>query len=636
MAIEFIRLELRKNRLIFIGLTAAFILSLPLMAMVWAKSRYPMSQGIDATLAFWTFLGLPGAALLFGGSSGSELRTEPADSAEGPLPLSPLGRVGGALSACGIHMVLLAVLVVLLSFSVSPVWRGAFLERSNSVPLAQPFFLLLAFTLVDLLILSFVAAYCLRSGILGGLIGALLGGLTTSFLVVGLALEIPFRERVGYVGLSLWPVAAALGGGLYAMYSASGVMERRFSSSRWRLIGIAAGLCVGTVLAYASLSRSFEKLFESMRLHDSRGERFRGEGLTDVAIFPAARKAAAQGALLLSLDGKLVWVTPSGSRTTLLPGERRSLGDFLTRPHWESGQSTAWGEDGRLWVMTRPDTTEYEIWSGPAQGPLALIRRNNDKHWLSSFARDGRKLGMLAWSNRAWHYAEMPSSGAPPIWKDIGADRGEFIARGREREGWAASLSEDRRALTLKPKEGRSVRWRLPGSTAAARQKQVLASWVGGKKMFLVPVRHGGGSALAVCVMDGVCSLEWKGGARESYVLSSNPDGSLWGRRDQGSLHVVTAEGKFLPPLRLASARDARVLRASGSRVWVLSNSGYLSMLDAGTGKPLEHWALSGKFDRRSELAPNFQAVEEGVFFRAGHQLYFIDWAGASRRLGAL
>lgn len=640
MALDYILLELRKNRLIFIGLTGSFFVSLPLMALAWARSRYPAAQGIDATLAFWTLLGLPGAALLFGGASGAELRSESAESAEGPLPLSPLGRVGGALTACGFHLALLAVLVVLLSFAASPAWRSVFLERSNSVPLAQPFFLLLTFTLTDLLILSFVASYCLRSGILGGLLGILLGGLTTLCLVVGLALEIPFRERSSFAGASAWVAAAALGGGLFALCSAASLMERRRRSSTMRILGIAAGLGLGTLSAYAILSRSFESLFQSMYLYHSRSVRFKGEGLSDTELFPAARKASAQGVLMMSMDGKLDWIKPSGDRATLLRGERRTLGDFLVRPHWDSIKSTAWDKDGRLWVMTRPDTAEYEIWSGPAQGPLTLYRRNQDKNWLDSFARSEGELGMLSWSSRSWNFAELPRPGAPPRWRNVGPDRGEFLMRGWVRTGWAATLGEDRASLIHAPQSGRETRWRLPGKALSSRQKHVLAAMVGGKKAFMVPVRRAGGAALAVCRPGGACALEWPSDAEASYDLSSNPDGSLWGRRDRRTLQVVSAEGRFLPPLRLADASGAgpqvgaRVLRASGGHVWMVLNHAHLVKLDAETGKPLNQWPLPDTSILRRERESSLHVAEDGFFMHTGKRLFFIGWDGRAKSLG--
>src|SRR5262249_2854372 len=97
--LEYAKLELRKNRLLTGGLAGAFVVTLPIPALVAPLAQLKAAQSVHAALAFWTAFGVAVLAAFLGGASGGELRSQPSCAAEAPLPISPRGRAFGALAA---------------------------------------------------------------------------------------------------------------------------------------------------------------------------------------------------------------------------------------------------------------------------------------------------------------------------------------------------------------------------------------------------------------------------------------------------------------------------------------------------------------------------------------------------------
>ena len=106
---EFIKLELRENLLLLVGLASAFFLSLPLLVVGSILSPHRVADVLHAGLAFWNLLGIPLIAVILGGAFGSGLWNETAHDAEEGLPLSPRAKVIGSFAAATIQAACSAV-----------------------------------------------------------------------------------------------------------------------------------------------------------------------------------------------------------------------------------------------------------------------------------------------------------------------------------------------------------------------------------------------------------------------------------------------------------------------------------------------------------------------------------------------
>jgi hypothetical protein len=172
----------------------------------------------------------------------------------------------------------------------------------------------------------------------------------------------------------------------------------------------------------------------------------------------------------------------------------------------------------------------------------------------------------------------------------------------------------------------------------------VYAVTVAGRTLFIVPSREKAGSV--ACVYEGTRPVRqvWRSPESVRYSLEQTADGTWWGSRDKFSLHLLTREGEFLPPLSVEPAlRDLkagrgepkgmpRVLRMAEGRLWLLAEAGrYLMVADAGTGRLLESWEMPKGCDDAISLP---HATAEGFFLDGRKGLYFIGWDGKTRRGG--
>ena len=159
------------------------------------------------------------------------------------------------------------------------------------------------------------------------------------------------------------------------------------------------------------------------------------------------------------------------------------------------------------------------------------------------------------------------------------------------------------------PRKGRQPDWYKAGPNAAWKDQAAealvrdgLASWAGtdgrlrrskgtevsaflvhavtvaGKTLFIVPDREKTGSV--ACVYEGKRLVQqvWRSTESVSYTLEGAAEGTWWGWRDKFSLHLLTREGRFLPPVSVEPALrglvgelqgHARVLRMEEGKVWL-------------------------------------------------------------------
>lgn len=364
------RLEGRKHRLMFGGLAAAFLASLPLAALSGRAYEIPAGSALDGMLTLWTFVGLPLAAAIYGATAGAGLRAPAVEEAEAPLPLPAPARLRGALSGAASGYLGLFALVM-----------GAWLVRvqgpSSATPgtlaAAAPFSLALE---LAVLTASFVIGYASRHAVLAGLAGLSLGLL--AFVPAGAAVLIDwtFGSRAD-LGLGGWAVVAALGLGSPGAALAAGrlVLPRLARSAR---VGAAAwttaALLLLAPLAPASL------LFSSSlaRLNGTQSEvggRWGSPPPSETAAF-AAVPGRVEGRFYATFDGGLLFRPADGPEVVLAPGNPLSPMTLWRKSMHPAFTNAGWGWDGRLWAqrsLERDGRVIREVYSAPKLGPLRLV-----------------------------------------------------------------------------------------------------------------------------------------------------------------------------------------------------------------------------------------------------------------------
>lgn len=640
---KYMMLELRKNRVLFIGMAGTFLGSIPLAALVSVINHIPVDQGVKALLLFWSLAGLPGIAVLFGASAGAGLRSEPMRDAETLLPVSHNQRAGGALLAAGIY---LGLLFLLFMIPAGPLVYDIAVNSESR--LVQPFLGLMPFLLVYSLMLSFICAYVIGQGIVGGFLGIVFGGLTVAALTLGLVLQMFFDFRAPFTGLAVIVMGLALWGAVSALKRTAPLVERR-SKAGWKNITLTAlAIMAGIVCALFSLSVTYNRLLRSFYMPGNEISWLWRMG--SKSYQPEDFKNAPRGILLNSLAGELTWIVPDGRRTVLIKGERRPIKDLLRSPWSRQIRSIAWDEDGSLWALRHMvDYSacfkdgcphEFQLWHG-------IPGESFEKHSNILFGKDPYKLirgrsGLVILAKNtqddSHQYGALPPKNRQPQWLPAGKDKETAMSHVLAESGRIAVLSKDKRTLTQKLANGKVRRWELPGKgfypkATLADDRMLFTAGVTLKK---------GGSALAVCRPDGKVELKWRKGPLHIEVT---PNGTLWGFGIFNVLYIAV-NGEFMPPLdlkdiledtrakkgRLKGYRFMRVIHADRSNVWMLAGDRCLAKLDIMTGKLIKRWRLPNYFMRIRDRYVH--VVEDGFFLLAGRRLYFIGWDGKRRNLG--
>lgn len=647
-----VSLELRKNRLLFIGMAVTFAVSLPASSLVAVMRDAAAAKGLAAALVFWTLVGLPGLAVLFGASAGAGLRADGARSAESLLPVSPRRRVFAAFLAAFAHLWLVALLILLGSFVLSPGWFTTLVTQDAWItthPVVRSFFVVLIFALTYLLLMSFSLAYAVQHGIMGGMLGLVLGAAASLPLAWGLALHLQFGFRMAFVGLGASALAAALALGLWALYEVVPWIElgKRFRWYRACLAALAVVMsCAVCVAAFGFTQRRLR-----MRLRgvvDATMNHW-GTEETTRALMPEVREVAGKGFLGSRLDGALVRVRPDGSRSVLIPGQDRSSREFLDRPWLRWVRSAAWDSDGSLWVLREQPRT-YELWHGKPDGPLAL--QGIYGGWGIRIVRRGRELGLERYDSslKRRMYAPLPGKGKAPVWR-VGGKRFEsFLRAGWEEDGLIARLSKDRRFLTQKLPSGKIRVWSLPGqgirhySFAALRP----AVSMGKETVFLIGVQLARDErGLAVCREDGSVDVEWRLKGDGFFGLRVADDGTIWTWRDKGTLMAALPDGTFLPPVDLKAVLASLkapfptlwvlpdLVHREGRQAWLTVKDRMLIRVDLDKGTLLDRWDFPDAPDNRTQRwhYSGLQTTDTGLFYHSGRHLYFIRWDGSIRKL---
>ena len=271
--IDFAMLELRKNRRTLLGIAGVFAASLPLEAWALrALACYPFLAGVNVAGRLWIALGLPGLALLLGSSAGAALRRESSRGTEDALPISPYRRAWTALAAAALQEGILITLFVLAEALISSL-PGQREWGAHMLPLMgwgwQACGLL--FFSMCALIASFICAYAVNSGVLGGLAGLGLTVLPALLLLPGFLIPLmgPILESFN-LAASLasavyqqpWRMLPALAltaaGFAFALNWTVTRVERAQGAGWVRAAAVVAALVSGPLLGYRAAARGTE------------------------------------------------------------------------------------------------------------------------------------------------------------------------------------------------------------------------------------------------------------------------------------------------------------------------------------------------------------------------------------------
>jgi hypothetical protein len=645
-----LRLELRKQRLAFIGLAAAFVVTLPLAWLGAAIGHVDRRATIDALFLFWTLVGLPAAAALLGASAGAGLRAEPAAPAESVLPMAPSQRAAMALAAAAVQLAVLTALILLIAVIVSPGWRTTFTEKVWSAPEFQrAVFRLMVFSLSYILAVSFACAYALGHGLAGGLLGLGLAGIGSTALAAASGMQALYEEReLLRPGAAVFVQALCLGGVGYALGRSASRLERR-AGLGWRdfvLCGL--GVSLGAALCVLAMGKTFDRLVRRPQpIHQD--EYFSRAQKLALRLVPGLREAEGQGLLAANMEGELLLLKPDGRRLVLTPGDRVTLSDIFDVPLLDRNHSAEWDSDGTLWSLHSKPRHGTGSWTGwdrtlmhgrPGerfqQLPLA-----SDGGW--QLTHRGPQVGTLGWAGDGkQRFTPLSAKGAAGS-RPVDGELPKMFSEGWAEQGLAAAAGKDGKSISWR---GRT--WRLPGRIADGILFELSlfpAVTKGPAPVFAVNVTDAANKkSLVLCRPGAQPQIPWPGAGFYADGISS--DGTLWGFKNGWTMLMIRPDGSAAPALDLQHAITTLpdqvihrtkgmsefpiLLRVGDGEAWLLLNGRWLARVDTRTGR-----LMSARGLRRTPKngRDSVHAVPEGFFFHDGERTWFVDWDGKARKL---
>ncbi len=643
---ELLLLELRKQRLAFIGLAGAFVATLSIAAVVGVLTSITARDGAEAAVLFWTLFGIPFSGVLLSSSAGAGMWRQPSCLAETILPVSPAKRAAGGLLAALIYFLVLAIIIFLFYTFMNP-------RLFQLAPLADsPWVLgasaaLLVGAMLGLQLACFVCALASGHGLLGGMLGIAISVGTAAFMLFGFGLELAFylngEGPFPWFGSMIAPFS--LIGCLLALKICATWVEREIQSG-WRRRAVVGGmLCAGffpgilAVLHVGIILADKPRLVLAVSDTGDVGHLaypWNPAQQLAHAMLPAVRAAEAGTVLTQTFTGEICLLHADGRRRVLKDGTYNPF-RWIYSPRISGVQDVAWDETGRLWVQFDPrgggKVPHCAIWAASEGEPLRQVYARNilcgDLGW---FAYMGRELVLLKFT------------GTCDVWRIQKNERQHLKLKGSWRDWRDAGLPQ------AWEKEGLAIR----NSSAGFRQSDwIAATRVGGRNLFLHEGESKGCAFLSVRERGGPERRHWcapsiMGDFRNSaeHRLALLPDGSYWGPRDRYSLHVLTAEGEFLRPLFLWPGlrelpkelpRDSEwpegrptVLRRNGDSLWLIAEHRFLVQVNMRTGQFERWWRLP---DSSNCGYFRWRTTEGGFFLDTGLRIYFVDWEGRARKL---
>jgi len=201
-------------------------------------------------------------------------------------------------------------------------------------------------------------------------------------------------------------------------------------------------------------------------------------------------------------------------------------------------------------------------------------------------------------------------------------------------------------------------KWILPGARKYDKNWPIKGYLLRGGPAFMLQASIEGEDYTYLCRSGAKPQLIWPKyypGLRGPFIT---PRGMIWTRssnlstKDSGLYFLIVDEdGKGLPPYRLpddvmgtgVDSNKIIPLRAAGNSVWFNAGGKYLLKVDAsGAGKP-ERWRLPSIAERpimifggspgEEDYYKAVTPVGDGIIVAALDGVYFMDWAGNSKKI---
>ena len=579
--INLIKLELRKSRMVFVGLAAGFVISLA-SSLVWPN--IPLASGLEAVLVQWMYFGFSVAGLLFGCSAGAALRQRETAAAESILPFSPGKRILASLSANALWTIPFLLVSLLGQHAHQSVFCGLYLFLSG-----------------------FTCSYLFGNGVAGGCAAVItLVPLWDMLFRTNLYPWLYTRTYTLYSLVKLPTVLAAFGGMAGVLWLACNRLEKKRSFGIWGMTLVIAGLLAGDVTAIGSFLYAVRKT------------------AVETWICPVRMSEGAdkwEGHLpTITLSGEIGLIDQNGKRTVLLPGWYRPPFAYFRSPKYRFPSevvSMVIDKDSGLWVLFhnntlyRAKTPDSKL--EPQSEITAQIPQGLD--YVLAWKFDTLSLRSIYWNRaecRCSYAAIPPADGKKLVWTKHTGDVciGDSSSPRREYKKSEAY----RNSLNTAGKTG----WKKQGRPQFKYFPLAGGAWydMSQNELFVISP---------------------KGEYMPPFDLAilTKQTGNMQGLESALSSLCQSDEAK-----RLGITADeilwlARPLRWNNGHLWVISG-GWLFELDmAGSrvvwGGPLPKWRPSLEFARR----PPLQITSEGFFWEADNgQVYFVKWDSDSSQLG--
>ena len=676
---EIAKLQMRKNRLIFVGMGLTILGSIPFAAGIALYNGHPSFYGIDSALYFWSFLGLPVVAVLLGSSSGAANASDPLVSAEELFPVSPVRSAFASIGASIAHMAILTVAFLLVAFLVSAQWRESLILvvpgvsrwlRAVEEPIVRPMFWLCVSSLPLFVAASFCIAYWVRNGIVGGALGLGLVATTVVTLAGGAAIEIFYAYRAPFTGkmIFLW-----IGSLSAIMWAASEIARRvgRRENYHWRrMVLIGGALSIGTLGSLIVLTKTWSRVSAGVSFVGSDPSRWGWDNRLggQMQIEPvAARRASLQGALLTTLEGGVSFVYPDGRRKKLAPPAKwqSMVGGAIDGPI-RNINSAVWDRFGKVWVVRNMPGAEgkgnqYEFWRGDMKQGLSY-HSSTPSYWWRPVFRIGDEVGFIEGTENITEFARVGEDGKFLGREVLEGNDSKYIAKEWLRQRNAGHLSSDGMTFKAILPDGTSRTWRMPGPAAYAKRNDGvrLAVRALGKTFYPIEFSLASGvRAIALLEFDGSVRVVWQGDVGNWPYMEATPRGGLHSTEAE-YLYAMTALGEFLPKTNLSGLLAVsdkgklpgsrwkspyELVRVDVDKVWFVVNTGRLISIRAGSGNVVDDIELpesplleAGRKAQGDEplhiQEKGWQVAEEGLFWHTGRHLHFVDWKGKIKGLG--
>ncbi|MFA5162752.1 MAG: hypothetical protein WC421_10985 [Elusimicrobiales bacterium] len=657
-----VKLELRKHRLLFWGLAAAYAL-VPLAAVAAGRLSKQWADSAPAAVLLLAAAGVPFAALVLGPAMGAAARRD--WRTDESLPVAPTSRLFAGLFAAAIFLALLCVMIAACASGyAAKIGSPEFAAFAYYCGLGQSPFL----RMIPLGAAPALAAFALlpsaflMSWLTGGaVVGAALALLANS----GAALAVLFAFRINVVNDGLYYSRAGVWAALIAAtVSLAGVWY--FARTSGRSAGLSPARAAGAALVLAlPLLGGLLALAGGMRgLKNALMPRFYESypflGKTEIG---EADGVVAQG---LAGDARkdVYFLRPDGSRILLVKHEGPLLGGV---GGWGYMGQCLFSADGTLWLtLDRKDGAE--LYSGRPDGELKLaamlpsfpnsynlVRTDTGMELLRHKRRvpAGKKTGTGPEENE-YFYAALPFDGKPQ-WKRFAGGVNEYMAR----QGYAkwdtrydvktCSVSDSRneKRRTWRLNDGKSCKF-----FASVGRINTDNGWLFGASV----LTKDGKTASALLRKDGSATVIWR--TYYPHQLPGGGIGLLGLTEPDGKGNAIHAAGNSVyytfapdetanPPLTTLHPVD--VLRARAGLVWhVTEETGETPARFVKYDLSAKKEIFSIKFRKHdgwhagketvwppSPRLKEFEACPSGVFEFSNGGVRFYDWDGHSVNIKA-